>query len=125
MMAGTTEGSCRSGDIQLQALRKSRGFPTGDPMLRQLCWDIAHLHHLLTTLMAWTPGQVLPTVGESWLTGCAGLGEWARQVIANRFKKQRLPRLTRYTVVWCQQETRAGKQLASSNQESTVEQARD
>lgn len=112
-----------SGDIQLQTLRKSEGFPVGDLVLRWLSWDTTSLHHPLTTLMALCPGQILPAVVESWLMGCAGLGEWARQVVPNCFKKQHLPRLTRFTVVWRQQETWAGKQLASSNRGSVVEQA--
>ena len=108
----------------MQTLGKSKGFPVGDLVLRWLSWDIASLHHPLTTLMAWSPGQILPVAVESWLMGCAGLGERARQFISNCFKKQRRPRLTRCTVVWRQQETRVGKQLASSKPGSMVEQAR-
>lgn len=62
------------GDIQLQALWKSKGFPAGDLVLKRLSWDTACLHHMPTTLMAWSPGQILPAAVESWLMGCAGLG---------------------------------------------------
>lgn len=61
----------------------SDGFP-GTPLL---CIT-------LTTLMALCPGQILPAVVESWLMGYAGLGERAREVVPNCFKKQHLPRLT-------------------------------
>lgn len=84
-------------------------------MLRWLSLHIISLHHPLTNLKAWSPDQILPMMAESLLMDCAAVGEQAGQVLSNLFKKQCLPRLTRCTVVWCQLEIWAGKQLASSN----------